>query len=134
MTIQEVINYEKAINQMMMENKMMEAFETYYGDDVVMIQNDGYTTTGKDECRKMEQGWMENLKEFRGTKLLQSVVHPFNHGDEYQFLVVATWWSDFTIMKDGKEITEKGNQTSYTFWKDGKIRKVEFVFPSEVIA
>jgi hypothetical protein len=133
MTIQQVIEHEKLINSMMMQNQMMEAFETYYGDDVVMVQATGYTTTGKDECRIMEMSWFENLVEFRGTKLLSSVVLPSLNKD-YEFVVVATWWNDFTTKRDGKEVVDNGNQTSFTYWANDKIRKVEFVSPCEVIA
>jgi ketosteroid isomerase-like protein len=133
MTIQQVIENEKTINQMMVSNQMMEAFEQFYGEDVVMIQNDGYTTTGKEESRKMEQGWMESLIEFRGAKLLSSVVMP-SPDKEFEFLVVATWWNDYTMTLDGNQVDMKGNQTGFTYWKDGKIQKVEFKSDSEIIA
>jgi hypothetical protein len=129
MTIQQVITNEKEINQLMQEGKALEAFEKFYGEDVTMTETDGSTTTGKDACRAYEEAFFASLKEFRGTKLLSSVAIPSDRA-EYEFLVVATWWSDYTT----NQYTFTGNQTSFTYWKDDKVQKVTFKNPAEIIA
>jgi hypothetical protein len=129
MTIQQVITNEKEINQLMMEGKALEAFEKFYGEDVIMTETDGSTTTGKTTCRAYEEAFFASVTEFRGSKLLSSVVIPSDN-PTYEFLVVATWWNDLTT----KEYTVTGNQTSFTYWKDDMVQKVTFKSPSEVIA
>jgi hypothetical protein len=129
MTIQQVITHEKEINQLVLEGKSLEAFEKFYGEDVIMTESDGSTTTGKTDCRKYEEGFFASVTEFRGIKLLASVAMPSDVA-EYEFLVVATWWYDFTTA----HYTNTGNQTSFTYWKDGMIQKVTFKSPSEIIA
>jgi hypothetical protein len=133
MTIQQVIQNEKEINNMMQNNQMMQAFTTYYGDDVVMIQNDGTTHSGKADCQIMEENWVKALVEYRGGKLLNSVVMPSDDSN-YEYLVVATWFVDFTSNFGSGNVDFATNQTSLCYWSNDKIRKVTFKFPSEVIA
>ena len=132
MTIEQVIQNEKDINNMMQNNQMMQAFTTYYGDDVVMIQNDGSTFTGKPDCQVMEEGWGKALVEFRTSKLLSSVVLPSDNSD-FEFLVVATWFNDYTANFGKGNVDMTGNQTSLCYWENDKIRKVIFKSPSQII-
>lgn len=129
MTIQQVIDNEKTINTLVMEGKSMDAFETYYGEDVLMIESDGSTTTGKTACREYEENFGKSITEFRGSKLLSSVVME-SDDSQYEFLVVATWFWDFTTT----QYPFTGNQSSLTYWKDGKVQKVTFKMPAEIIA
>jgi ketosteroid isomerase-like protein len=133
MTVQQVINNEKTINQHVLEGKALDAIDLFYGDDVVMIQKDGYTTTGKAATRAFEENFFSMVTEFRSSKLLQSVVTKSNLPD-YEYLVVATWFSDYTLHMDGKDIVATGNQTSLTYWADDKVQKVVFLDASEIIA
>jgi hypothetical protein len=129
MTIQQVIANEKEINQLVLDNKSLEAFEKFYGENVSMTESDGSTTTGKAACRVYEEGFFTSVTEFRGIKFLSSVVMPSDDSN-YEFLVVATWWYDFTTT----QYTNTGNQTSLAYWKDGMIQKVTFKSGSEIIA
>jgi hypothetical protein len=129
MTIQQVIANEKEINQLVLENKSLEAFKKFYGPNVSMTESDGSTTTGFDNCLAYEESFFASVTEFRGIKFLSSVVMPSDIPD-YEFLVVATWWYDFTTT----QYTNTGNQTSLAYWKDDKIQKVTFKSGSEIIA
>jgi hypothetical protein len=129
MTIQQVISSEKEINELVLQGKMMEAFMKFYGDDVIMIENDGSSNSGKAACQAYEEGFMSSIVEFKEAKLLSSIVLP-SPDSNYEFLVIATWYND--IMTTNYPI--KGNQTSFTYWKEGMVRKNEFKSGSEVIA
>jgi hypothetical protein len=129
MTIQQVIANEKEINKLVLENKSLEAFEKFYGENVTMTESDGSTTTGKAACRVYEEGFVASVTEFRGVKFLSSVVVA-SDVPEYEFLVVATWWYDFTTTN----YPFTGNQTSLAYWKDDMIQKVTFKSPAEIIA
>ena len=45
------------------QGQVLEAFEKFYHDDVVMIEATGEKREGKELNRKHEQQWMSNLKE-----------------------------------------------------------------------
>jgi hypothetical protein len=126
MTIQQVIANEKEINQLVLEGKMLEAFEKFYGENIVMIESDGSQNLGKEACRKYEEGFMSTITQFNEAKLLSSIVIPL--GDN-EFEVMATWYND--IVTTNYPI--KGNQTSTAIWKDGMIQKVTFKSGSEII-
>ena len=129
MTIQQVISNEKEINELVIAGKAMEAFIKYYGQNVIMSESDGTTRTGKVACQAGEEAFFASVTEFRGAKLLSSVVLESDN-PEYEFLVVATWHNDFTTT----QYTFTGNQTSLAYWKDGMIQKVTFKTPAEIIA
>jgi hypothetical protein len=129
MTIQQVISNEKEINQLVANGKALEAFKKFYGDNVTMTESDGSSTIGKVNCLAGEEAFFASITDFRGTNLLSSVVTTSDL-PEYEFLVVATWFMDFTTT----QYTMTGNQTSLCYWKDGMIQKVTFKSPSEIIA
>lgn len=65
------MNYkEKAqdIYKQLGNGKLLEAFDKYYGEDVVMTEPTG-TRKGKAECRKYEEQFLENIKEFHDLKV-----------------------------------------------------------------
>jgi hypothetical protein len=128
MNIEQVIAKEKEINELVLAGKSLEAFEKFYDENVIMTESDGSTNTGKEACRKYEVSFFETVTEFRGVKLISSVALP-SDVSEYEFLVVATWWYDFTT----PYYTMTGNQTSFTYWKDDMVQKVTFKSPSEII-
>jgi hypothetical protein len=128
MTIQQVISNEKEINELVLAGKAMQAFIKYYGQYVTMIESDGTTRTGKVDCQAGEEAFFASVVDFRSSKLLSSVVLASDNPD-YEFLVVATWYSDYTTT----QFTFTGNQTSLAYWKDGMIQKVTFKSPAEII-
>ena len=50
-TINEKINH---LNQLVLNGKLLDAFELYYDDDVVTQENETHPTIGKDQNRKRE--------------------------------------------------------------------------------
>ena len=127
MTIQQVITNEKEINELVLTGKMLEAFEKFYGENVVMTESDGSQNIGKEACRKYEEGFMSTITAFNEAKLLTSVVFPIS---DSEFEVQATWYND--IITTNYPI--KGNQSSIAIWKDGMIQKVTFRAGAEIIA
>ena len=49
----------KDLNQMILEGKMMDAFEKYYADDVVMQEINMEPVVGKDANREREIKWLK---------------------------------------------------------------------------
>jgi hypothetical protein len=56
------------LNQMILEGKILDAFEKFYADDVVMQDNDYPVRVGKDVCRQYEEAFVGGLTEFRGAR------------------------------------------------------------------
>jgi hypothetical protein len=120
MTIQQVISNEKEISELVLNGKMLDAFNKFYSENITITELDGSSIVGKVACQAYEEGFIASITEFRGTKLLSSVVMP-SDDKEYEFLVVATWFNDFTTTN----FTMTGNQTSFAYWKDGMIQNLD---------
>jgi hypothetical protein len=130
MTIQQVISNEQKINTIEeLKVKDLAGFEEFYSNTVVIVQDDGTTFTGKEDCRPMENGFNSSIITITTKKLVSSVVIP-SFDSEYEFCVIATW--DYDLMTAMYPI--KGLQTSMTFWKDDMIQKVIFKSGSVVVA
>jgi hypothetical protein len=134
MTIQEVIQYEKEINAIELtknksvETLTMEMFETYYAEDVEIVESDGTIFKGKEACRAMEQSFNGSIQAINQKDLISSVA--FQSTDpNYEFMVVSTWYYNLVTAMYPIDAT----QTSIAYWKDGQIKKAVFVSPSEVI-
>jgi hypothetical protein len=128
MTIQQVITNEQEINLNEVSTNTMKSFEKFYGDSVTIVQADKTQVTGKEENRTIEIAFNENITEIRTKKLVSSMVLPSNL-PEYEFLVIATWDYDLST----KYYPIKGLQTSFTYWANDMIQKVEFYTGTEII-
>ena len=60
---------------------MIDAFEKYYADDVVMQEINMEPTVGKDANREREIKWLEGITDFRGAEVKNLAV-----GIMYQWL------------------------------------------------
>lgn len=107
----------KDLNNLVGEGKLMDAFEKYYHDDVVMQENTSAPVTGKDANRKREIEFLNNIQEFRGAS-----VKGVGVGDEISFVI---WSYDYTHKEWG---VKNYTQVSVQNWKDGKIIKEQFFY------
>ncbi|EGC34593.1 hypothetical protein DICPUDRAFT_79653 [Dictyostelium purpureum] len=96
------------------ENKILEAFDKYYHDDVIMFEKgDSTNRVGKAANRKAEEGFVNNAT-IHEAKVLKLLVDGDNTA--YEMLM------DFTY--GGNRITK--TQWAIQQWKDGKVIKEEF--------
>ncbi|MGK7395792.1 MAG: nuclear transport factor 2 family protein [Candidatus Cyclobacteriaceae bacterium M3_2C_046] len=72
------------------QGKMMDAFEKYYHQDVVMMEATGEVRKGKDTNRKFEQEWLSNVQEMHGGGV-KSVT-----SNEEEGITMVEAWSDMT--------------------------------------
>lgn len=105
------------LNQLVLDGKLLDAFEMYYDDEVVMQENETPPTIGKEQNRKRENEFLNNILEFRGAKVLNVAA-----GDDVSFV---TWQYDYTHKEWG---VRKYTQVSVQHWKDGKIVKEQFFY------
>jgi hypothetical protein len=105
------------LNAMVLEGKILDAFDKFYGTDVKMQDNDYPVRTGFDENRKYEEAFVGGLTEFRGAKVLNTII-----SDD----VAATeWWFDYTHKDYG---VRNYKQVSVQRWKDGKVIEEKFYY------
>ena len=105
------------LNNMILDGKILDAFEKFYADDVVMQDNNYPARTGKEENRKYEEAFVNGLTEFRGAKVLNTVI-----SDD---IAATEWWMDFTHKDYG---ARNYKQLAVQRWKDGKIVEEKFYY------
>ncbi len=105
------------LNQKILEGKIMEAFEEYYADEVVMQDNDYPARIGKDVNRQYEEAFVNGLTEFRGAKVVNTLVS--------DGITVVEWWFDYTHKEYG---VRNYTQVCVQRWKNGKIVEEKFYY------
>ena len=95
--------------------KILETFDAYYADDVVMSENLKDERVGKTANREYELKFLENVQEFHGAKVGRVIID----GDH-----AAVEWSFDITFKGGNRV--KMEQVAVQTWKDGKIIREDF--------
>jgi hypothetical protein len=109
-------NFE-AIKSLVLQGKTMEAFEKYYGDDVVMQENETPAIFGKAANRNRELNFFSKVTEFRAME-----VKAVAYGED---VIISEWFVDYTHAEWGK-VTH--DQVSVQRWKDGKVVHERFYY------
>jgi hypothetical protein len=112
--INERINH---LNQLILDGKLLDAFEIYYDNEVAMQENELHPVIGKEQNRKREKEFLDYITEFRGAKVLNVAA-----GDDVSFV---TWHFDYTHKEWG---VRNYTQVSVQHWKNGKIVKEQFFY------
>jgi hypothetical protein len=105
------------LNQMILEGKILEAFDKFYADDIVMQDNDFPARVGKEANRQYEEAFVNGLTEFRGAKVVSTIV-----SDD---MSVVEWWFDYTHKDYG---VRNYVQLAVQRWKNGKIVEEKFYY------
>jgi ketosteroid isomerase-like protein len=116
-TTTSVEQLDKQLNDDVLSGKIMEAFEKYYADDVVMQENSEEPRKGKEANRKAEEEFMASVEAFNGASVKASAVN----GD----VTFSEWEMDITF-KGGHRV--KMNQVAVRRWKNGKIAHERFFY------
>ena len=95
--------------------KILETFDAYYSDDVVMSENRTEERVGKAVNREYEIQFLDNVQEFHGAQVGRVIVDGNN---------AAVEWSFDITFKDGNRV--KMQQVALQTWKDGKIIREDF--------
>ncbi len=103
------------LNDMILKGQILEAFEKFYSDDVVMQEGAEDPTVGKPACRSKEEAFVNGLEELRAAELRSVAV-----GDG---VTTTEWHFDYTHGDWGEM---KYDQVAVQNWKDGKIVKERF--------
>lgn len=105
------------LNNLVLQGRMMEAFEKFYDEDIIMQENENAPTVGKEANRKREEEFMNNLIDFRSAQVLNTT-----SGEN---VTMVQWAYDYTHKAWG---TRNFTQVSVQHWKNGKIVKEQFFY------
>ena len=107
------------LNSMILEGQILEAFDQYYADEVVMQDNDTDPRIGKETCRKFEEDFVNNLTAFRGAEVKNVMI------SEDAGVSVVEWDFDYSHKEWGDR---NYTQMAVQRWKDGKIVSEKFIY------
>ncbi|HWY45748.1 MAG TPA: nuclear transport factor 2 family protein [Bryobacteraceae bacterium] len=106
---------ERELNQALQDQKVLEAFEQFYSDDVVMQENFGEPCRGKAANRERTLEWAGTVSQFHSARLIGSAVS----GDH----AYSEWQYDATY-KNG--VRYQINQVAVRVWRDGQVVSERF--------
>ncbi len=107
------------LNSMILEGKILEAFDKFYADEIVMQDNETTLREGKKACRDFEESFVNNLTDFRGAKVKDILI------SEEAGVAAIEWEFDYTHKEWGER---NYTQIAVQRWKDGKIVSEKFVY------
>ena len=105
------------LNRLVIDGQLLEAFDKYYHDEIVMQENNLPPTTSKATNRKREIEFLDNVVEFRS-----ATVKGIAAGDGVSTVI---WKYDYTHKEWG---IRNYTQVSVQHWKDGKIIYEQFIY------
>lgn len=106
-----------ALNQMILAGQILEAFDQFYADDVVMQENHEAPRVGKPANRRHEEEFVNSLAAVHAGKV--------NHVIEGPGISVVDWFFDFEF-KNGHR--QAARQVAVQEWRDGKIVRERFYY------
>jgi ketosteroid isomerase-like protein len=110
-----VAELERELNQALQDQKVLEAFDRFYADEVVMQENSGQPCRGKAANRQRTLDWADTVSELHAARLIGSAVS----GDR----AYSEWEYDATY-KNGTRY--RINQVAVRVWRDGHVASERF--------
>lgn len=108
---------DQELNEMILQGEILEAFEKFYADDIVMEEGDD-RRVGKDENREYEKQFVNSLQEFHSAEIKARAV------DEQNSITFSEWHNEMTLEGVGR-VDQK--QVSVRTWNDdGQITNEKF--------
>jgi len=108
---------DQELNDMILQGKILEAFDKFYADDIVM-EEEGEERVGKEANREYEEQFVNSLEEFHGAEILSRAV------DEDNNVTLSEWHNDMTLEGVGRV---QQQQVAVRTWnEDGQITNEKF--------
>ncbi len=105
------------LNETILAGRILDAFDRFYADTIVMQENAAPATVGKPANRERETRFVESIDQFHEATLLGSAVH----GD----VSFSEWVMDLTF-KGGLRV--KLEQVSVRKWQNGQVTHERFYY------
>ena len=105
--------------ELLSKGQMMDAFEKYYSEDIVMQENNEDPRVGKEANRKFELEYLSSIEEMHGAEIKNVAINPESG------TVFIQAFMDATFKEYGRvQMEEVQVQT----WKDGQIVNEKFFY------
>ena len=114
----DIAKLDHELNQTILSGDILNAFDKFYANDVVMQENDSEPFKGKEVNRKREQEFVGSVEQFHGAKLLAEAVN----GDAS----FSEWEYDVTFKGGGGRV--KMQQVASRRWKNGQVAHERFYY------
>jgi len=112
-------NVEK-LNALLVEGKVLEAFEKYYGEEVIIQVNGNPSVTGKEQNRTRAMIFLKEIE-----KLNSAEIKSVSFGGVGDNISVTEWALNIVNKKGEQEIVYRVN---VQHWKDNKIINEKLYF------
>ncbi len=112
-----VATLDAELNQTVLGGRILDAFDRFYADDVVMQENNTPATVGKAANREREIKFVDSIEQFHSAAILNTAVQ----GN----LSFSEWVMDVTF-KGGVRV--KLEQVAVRKWLDGQITHERFYY------
>ena len=113
-------NNVQKLNALIREGKIMEAFEKYYGEDVIIQVNGNSAINGKEQNRKREMIFLQEIE-----KLNSAEIKSVTFGGEDDNISMTEWAINIENKEGEKKIIYRVN---VQHWKDNKIINEKLYF------
>ena len=107
----------QAVIDGILAGKILETFETYYADDIVMSENGAEDRIGKDVNREFEKGFVTAM-DFYDVQVGDVIIDGHKAAVEWTFVMGPKG--------TGEKFTQR--QVAVQTWKDGKIVREVFYY------
>jgi hypothetical protein len=104
---------------MLQKGQMLEAFEKYYADDVIMQENNEPPRVGKDKNREFEKEFLSGVEAVHDSQIKNVAIDPKKN------IAMIQEYMDMTMKGVGRVQME---EVSVQTWKDGKIVHEHFFY------
>lgn len=111
------LQHAKDLYEMVNQGKIMDAFEKYYHNDVVMKEVGEAERIGKDANRAYELKFLSSVKEFHGAGVTAIT------SNEEEAVTMVENWMEITFQND---VRVKLEQVAVQYWKGNQIVKEFF--------
>lgn len=116
----DVAMLDRQLNQAILAGDILNAFDKFYANDVVMQENDSEPFIGKEVNRKREQDFVDRVEKFHGAKLLGEAVNGERSYSEWEY--------DVTF-KGG--VRTKMQQVASRQWRNGQVIHERFYYKGQ---
>ncbi|MDP3992092.1 MAG: nuclear transport factor 2 family protein [Nanoarchaeota archaeon] len=113
-------NTVEKLNTLIKEGKIMEAFEKYYGDDVIIYVNGNAPVNGKDANRKREMIFLQEIEKLNSSEIKSVTFGGMDNN------VSMTEWAIHIENKEGEKKTIY--RVNVQHWKNDRIINEKLYF------
>lgn len=108
---------DQELNDMILHGKILEAFDKFYADDIVM-EEDGNERVGKEANREYEEQFVNSLEEFHSAEIKARGV------DEDNRVTFSEWENDMTLEGVGR--VQQAQVAVRTWDEEGQVTHEKF--------